>query len=101
MGEGSAPGDTSEIDVTLDGVSLGHIVAPVDDGLGRIVELVSTEPAVVGILTRPGEHALRFTAADSPGAGGLVVYGVATGRMPIPPELAPELPARLELTLTP
>lgn len=101
-GEGATPADTSTIDVRIDDVVIGTVTAPVDDGIGRIVELVVDDAALLAsAFARPGAHSLVLVAHDEPGAGGLAVYATATARVPHDPALAAELPGRIELTWEP
>jgi mannan endo-1,4-beta-mannosidase len=73
-GGGVSEADTSELAVDLDGVALGTIVAPPDDGLGNWVELTVDDPAVLSAIRSRATHRLRITANGN-GAGGVCLYG--------------------------
>ena len=79
-GAGNAgPADTSNIVVAIDGVDVARFVAPIDDGVGAIVD-VSLE---LDAPLAPGTHRIVFTASEG-GASGLCLYahdleGTATG----------------------
>lgn len=97
-GEGSGPGDVSDVAVTIDGLPLGRFTAPLDDGAGRWVVLNADDSPAVAALRQAGDHTLRFEVIRGERANGLCLYGHATGREPPPPDAGP-LPGRIELTL--
>ena len=86
--------------VELDGLPIGAVSVPVDDGRGAWVELASDEPLLLAALRRPGVHTLRITVPEGPQANGLCLYGAATGVEALP-EGVGELPGRVEVRLTP
>lgn len=71
----SPPDGVSAFSVSIDGVEVGHAIAPRDDGMGRWVRVRSSDPAVVRTATMPGRHRLRFSVADGRKAHGLCLYG--------------------------
>lgn len=86
-GVGAGPEDGSELIVRWDGVELGRVTLPPDDGLGGFVEL--TVDASL-IANRRSSHALELEAT-SEGAGGVCLYSITeTGE-----------PAGIELRLEP
>lgn len=89
-GVGATEDDTSDVVVRLDGLELGRARLPVDDGLGRAIELSTTDPAILARLRRSGVHTLEL-AIEGEDAPGLCIYGPADD---------PTLLAHLELTLT-
>jgi len=99
-GEGATETDRSRLRVSLDGVSLGEVTTPLDDGAGRWVEVESSDPRALNSLRRNGIHTLVLEVPAGDGANGLCVYGGATGREPVP-EGTGELPGRVEVTLGP
>jgi mannan endo-1,4-beta-mannosidase len=74
-GVGATAEDTSDVVVRLDGTELGRARLPVDDGVGGIVEVTTSEPAVLRRL-RAGAHALELAVEDED-APGLCLYGRA------------------------
>lgn len=65
-GFGVSEADTSELRVSIDGVELGTVIAPPDDGLGGWIE-------VEGTVSRRAVHRVTI-AATGAGAGGLCLY---------------------------
>lgn len=51
-GAGAGPEDTSTLAIAIDGVPLGSVTAPPDDGVGGVVELVVDAPALPRRRTR-------------------------------------------------
>jgi hypothetical protein len=71
-----APADgSSRFQVSLDGVSFGHALAPPDDGRGRWVTLRPTGGMPLPDALSPGRHRLRFAVSPGPRAHGLALYG--------------------------
>jgi mannan endo-1,4-beta-mannosidase len=66
-GQGVSEADTSELRVSIDGVALGAVTAPADDGLGAWVE-------VAGTISRRAVHRIEIAAIGG-NAGGLCLYG--------------------------
>lgn len=97
-GEGSTAEDESRLRITVDGVALGEIGVPTDDGAGRWIELASDAPEVLATMRRPGVHTLGLEVPAGPLANGLCVYGQATGVEPVP-EGSGALPGRVEIAL--
>lgn len=97
-GEGRTQQDTSEILVTLDGLPMGRVTVPPDDGLGAWVELTSDDDAIVRRLAQPGVHTLELTVPPGEHANGLCLYGDAGTDRVLPPDVG-VLPGRLELRL--
>ena len=64
--------DVSRLRLSIDGVELGELEAPPDDGLGEWITL-RVDAASVPRLSRARVHTLRI-AADGTGAGGLCLY---------------------------
>lgn len=87
-GEGASAEDGSRVRVRVDGVELGLVDVPPDDGLGRWVTLEVSDPVVLaalsGALRRGRAHALTFEVDDGPRANGLTIYGDPTGAEPLP-----------------
>lgn len=100
-GAGASTQDVSRVRVSIDGVDLGTLDLPVDDSLGRWVELAVDDAALVAeVFARPrAAHTLALEVVPGVGAEGLCLYGEATGREPLPPEVAAELPGALEIVL--
>lgn len=99
-GEGATDIDRSRLRVSLDGVLLGEVTTPLDDGAGRWIEVESASPVALNALRRNGIHTLTLEVPEGDGANGLCVYGGATGREPVP-EGTGALPGRVEVTLAP
>ncbi len=64
--------DTSTLTIAIDGVELGTVIAPPDDGVGGWVELRVDAEQLASIPRRP-VHRLELRASDA-GAGGLCLY---------------------------
>lgn len=72
-GPGAGPEDVSPLTVRLDGVPLGTVTAPPDDGLGAWLELRVDDPAILARIPRRPVHRLSI-AASGEGAGGVCLY---------------------------
>lgn len=71
-GGGASEADTSTLTIAIDGVDLGTVVAPPDDGVGAWIELeVSAE--TLRSLPRGGARRLEIRASEA-GAGGVCIY---------------------------
>jgi hypothetical protein len=99
-GDGATADDASRVEVALDGVSLGAVEVPPDDGLGRWVSVHTRDVRAVAALGRAGVHTLTLTVPAGPRGNGLCLYGHPTGVEPVPPGAGP-LPGRVEVTLGP
>jgi hypothetical protein len=93
-GTQAPPDGDSRVVLLLDGVRLGELDAPPDDGAGRVVELAITDAALLERLGG-GEHVLRIEVPDGKQANGVCIYGEATGRAP--PPVGEATPIRLVL----
>jgi mannan endo-1,4-beta-mannosidase len=71
--------DGSDIEVMLDGVTLGTVRAVPDDGRGEVVRVEVVDPFLLARLFAAREHRLRLRALPSSYAGGLCVYGSPPG----------------------
>jgi len=80
-GEGATAADGSVARVTLDGVTVGEVSLPADDGLGAWVEVASDDAEALAVMRAVGLHTLRVEVF---GENGLCVYGGPTGREPVP-----------------
>lgn len=69
-GGGASEADTSTLTVAIDGVELGTVIAPPDDGVGAWLELTVD----AAMIPRRAVHRLELRAADA-GAGGVCLYG--------------------------
>ncbi|AKF04963.1 glycoside hydrolase 5 family protein [Sandaracinus amylolyticus] len=100
LGIGATAEDGSRVSVSIDEVALGTIDLPPDDGIGRVVELVVDDAELLArVFARPrSRHSLRFEVVPGVGAEGLCLYGAATGREALAPEVLAELPGAIELT---
>lgn len=100
-GAGSTSEDIARLRVRIDGVELGAIDLPVDDGIGRWVSLAVEGASVLErIFARPrAMHVLELEVVPDIGAEGICLYGEATGLEPLAPEIAAELPGRLEIAI--
>ncbi len=99
-GEGARPEEGSWVVVRVDGVEVGGVEVPADDGVGRWVEVSTRDPRAVRALGRPGVLTLSLEVPPGPRDHGLCVYGQATGVEPVPAG-AGRLPGRVEVTLGP
>lgn len=99
-GDGATADDASRVEVALDGVPLGAVEVPPDDGLGRWVSVHTRDVRAVAALGRAGVHTLTLTVPAGPRGNGLCLYGHPTGVEPVPPGAGP-LPGRVEVTLGP
>jgi len=99
-GEGAGPDDASWMVVRVDGVEVGGVEVPPDDGVGRWVEVSTRDARVVAALGRAGVHTLTLEVPAGPRSNGLCVYGHATGVEPVPAQAGP-LPGRVEVVLGP
>ncbi len=102
-GTGATPEDGARVRVWIDEEVVGAIDVPADDGLGRRVELVMSDRELLQrLFGRPHRtHELRLEVVPGHGAEGLCLYGEATGREAIDPEIAVELPGAIELMIVP
>ncbi len=73
-GGSASEADTSRLTIAIDGVELGTITAPPDDGAGAWVELAVDDPSALAAIARRGVHRLQIRAG-SEGAGGVCIYG--------------------------
>lgn len=86
-GPGDDPRDGSDVEISLDGEVLGVVWAKPDDGLGDVVRVQLSGPGLLKrLFAQNRRHVLRLRALPSRYAGGLCVYGKATGKVPIQPE---------------
>jgi hypothetical protein len=93
-GDGGDPRDATDVEISLDGELMGTVRAQPDDGLGAVVQVeLSDQRALQRIFASARRHELRFTALPSAYAGGLCIYGAATGAQPVPEQAARELQA--------
>lgn len=101
-GLGASPEDGSHVLVSIDGLPIGAIDVPPDDGVGRLVAIeLAIDDALGSALRAPGPHALRFEVEDDDRSHGLCFYGAATGHAPLDPAIAAELPGRVEIAFLP
>ncbi len=70
---GAGEADTSTLTVAIDGVELGEVIAPPDDGAGGWVELTVDDPELLATIARRRLHRLEIRAG-SEGAGGVCIY---------------------------
>jgi mannan endo-1,4-beta-mannosidase len=70
---GASEADTSVLTIAIDGLELGTITAPPDDGAGAWVELAIEDPGVLAAIARRRVHRLEIRAG-SEGAGGVCIY---------------------------
>ncbi len=98
-GVGAQPTDGSRVYASIDGEGLGLLQVPADDGLGRRVSLsVPLDDALAAVLRARSVHTLRLEVADDDEEHGLCLYGEAThAGEPLAPDVAAELPGRIEL----
>ena len=93
--------DISEIHVFLGAIEIGTVVAPPDDGLGRVIELAVTDAGVLHRVfeaTKRGHPMLRFVASGERGVGGICIYGraaVAHSRAAAPTPSVDDVPGRI------
>jgi mannan endo-1,4-beta-mannosidase len=101
-GHGATAEDGSRVRVWIDEEIAGEVDLPVDDGLGRRVVLAIEDGELLGRIFAPPRrtHTLRLEVVPGHGAEGLCLYGEATGREAIDPEIAAELPGAIELAIT-
>jgi predicted transcriptional regulator len=83
--------DGSDVQVLLDDIPLGVWRAPPDDGLGEVLSLDITDPALLVRIFRRRHHRLTLRALPSQHAGGLCIYGRPSGHFAIPPALRREV----------
>jgi Cellulase (glycosyl hydrolase family 5) len=69
--------DGSDIELSLDGVTLGTVRARPDDGRGEVVRVELVDPFLLARLFSARAHRLRLRALPSSYAGGLCIYGSA------------------------
>lgn len=102
-GLGARPSDTSEVQVAIDDVDVGSVVAPVDDGAGRPVTIVVDDDALLDRIfaARGRVHALVLSTRSRPGAGGLCVYGAVSAEATSVVPDAVERATALRMTWTP
>lgn len=98
-GEGATADDGSRVRVWIDEEVVGQIDLPADDGLGRRVALeIGDTELLRRLFAGPGRtHELRIEVVPGHGAEGICLYGEATGREMMAPEIARELPGAIEL----
>ncbi len=83
-GSGTDPRDGNDIEIALDGEVIGTVWAKPDDGLGDLVHVeLSDEVLVERLFRKSRRHVLTLRSLPSRYAGGLCVYGKATGKMPL------------------
>jgi hypothetical protein len=100
LGAGATEGDGSRVSLAIDGEPVGELDLPVDDGIGRQVEVAVDEPELLGrIFRRPrATHVLEIAVVPGVGAEGLCLYGEATGLAPLDAATAAELPGAITLS---
>lgn len=95
-GLGARAEDVSRVVVSLDGVEVGVLELPPDDGVGRVVTLRVADPIVLAPLGERGAHTLELaTSEDDLGA---CLYGAPGSRADeLSPEARAELPGEVRL----
>lgn len=97
-GRGGTDEDGSRVVLSIDGVPLGELDLPVDDGVGRWVSLrVLDRRTIASIFARRRLHRLEIAVVPGIGAEGLCLYGAPTGHESLPPEVAAGLPGAIEI----
>ena len=66
---------TSTLQILLDELAVGEVVAPVDDAHGARIELTTDDAAVLARLHRTGGHRLSIRARDASRSRGIAMYG--------------------------
>lgn len=99
QGDGNDPRDGSDVEISVDGQSLGIVRAIPDDGLGQRVRVELTDARTLRrIFGTRRVHTLRFAALPSAYAGGLCIYGKPTSNGPGAQEAVPG-PHSVRITL--
>ncbi|HEX6241554.1 MAG TPA: cellulase family glycosylhydrolase [Polyangiales bacterium] len=98
IGPGGDVRDGSDVEISVDGVVIGTVRAPPDDGFGEVVSVELHDARLLRRLFRRARHTLVLRSLPSPFAGGLCVYGKPTALRPVPEPLQRALTA-LRVTL--
>jgi hypothetical protein len=95
-GVGARADDVSHLRVSLDGIEVGVLELPPDDGLGAVLSLTVTDAAALDALAERGTHTLELAVSEDD--LGACLYGEPGARSAeLPDAVRAELPGRIRL----
>lgn len=91
-GDGQDPRDSSDVEVSVDDQLIGTVRAKPDDGIGATVRVELVDARLLSrLFAKARTHTLRFSALESPFAGGLCIYGRQQTAIEAPEAIVPDL----------